>query len=270
MIKSTQLSGSGMASISPYEVSILSMLASCAARVVRSSISGRKSRPITFPGGPGAPGREDGIDSAAAAKVENRVAWLDIGEAQMVGYPRARLIAAARTCANSSVLYSFCATAAVEAGTCRCASRTKSLISLLCIRSRLMGRAPRGSRLDDGRLYPGTSSRAELARKRRSSRANSSSPQQALHRARCSSSLPSRLVCGGVEVLPKVPCGLPDHPASVVDQPAAAGRAPPHQLVEHPLRLMQPADISPILYTQHPLTSPLGEGVYGSGHDETE
>src|SRR5215208_3539403 len=69
--------------------------------------------------------------------------------------PRARLIAASGTCANSSAVYSLYATAAVEAGTCRYASRTRSLISLLCIKSWLMGRAPPESRLSGGGLHPG-------------------------------------------------------------------------------------------------------------------
>src|SRR5215207_6693475 len=69
--------------------------------------------------------------------------------------PSARLIAASGTCANSCAVYSLYATAAVDAGTCRYASRTRSLISALCIRSRLMGRAPPKFRESDVALHLG-------------------------------------------------------------------------------------------------------------------
>ena len=52
MIRSTPASGSGIASISASRSSTLGRPASCTARAVRSSISGRKSSAITLPVGP--------------------------------------------------------------------------------------------------------------------------------------------------------------------------------------------------------------------------
>ena len=80
MITSTELSGSGIASISPFRNSTFSTPALRWFSRARASISSVMSRPYALPGGPDAPGREEHVDAAAGAQVQHRLALAKLGQ----------------------------------------------------------------------------------------------------------------------------------------------------------------------------------------------
>ena len=84
MITSTESSGSGIASISPFRNSTFSTPALRWFSRASASISSVMSRPYALPVGPDPPRREQHVDAAAGAEVEHHLALVQLGQGRGV------------------------------------------------------------------------------------------------------------------------------------------------------------------------------------------
>ena len=84
MITSTVFDGSGIASMWPLRNSTFVAPAFSLFSSASASISSVMSRPYALPVGPDAPRREQDVDAAARAEVEDRLAFVQLGERRRV------------------------------------------------------------------------------------------------------------------------------------------------------------------------------------------